>query len=226
MGRCRVSAIWAGGALRARSQARLIESALEWQGLLGGRYPVDTLCELELTTTSLRAGAVAPLGAVFGRSGEVGLHELQQFCAAEARGELRAEAPRTCCRRRAKLCAPCEAAERRLRNESALSFPMSSWLPELAALTPAPEATMPGWRCSAEPTCSAPEFGCKTCAGNKKGTASVAAQASAPRSRASSPRGHAAMLHDSGRGGRGRGRAAVPGSSRAPLLKYRTLTSN
>jgi hypothetical protein len=192
-------------------------------GRIGDSSPVGPLCELELTTTSPRAGAVAPLGAVFGRSGEVGLHELQQFCAAEARGELRAEAPRTCCRRRVKLCAPCEAAERKLRNESALARAhleaMSSWLPELAALTPAPEAIVPGWRCSADPTCTAPEFGCKTCAANKKGTASVAAQASAPRSRASSPRGHAAMLHDSGRGGKGKGRAAVPGSSRAPLLK-------
>ena len=216
MGRCAASPRWAGGALRARSQARLIESTIERQSIRA----IDIQYDLEPTTISPRVGAVAPLGAVFGRSGEVGLHELQQFCAAEARGELRAEAPRTCCRKHAKLCAPCEAAERKLRNESALSFPMSSWLPELAALTPAPEATAPGWRCSAEPTCTAPEFGCKTCAANKKGTGSVAAQVSASRSRASSQRGYDALLQDSAKkGGKGRGRAAVPGSSRAPLLR-------
>ena len=186
----------------------------------GGRYSVWPGTHDHLST---RVGAVAPLGAVFSRSGDVGLHELQQFCAAEARGELRTEAPRTCCRKHAKLCAPCEAAERKLRNESALSFPMSSWLPELAALTPAPEAAAPGWRCSAEPTCTSPEFGCKTCAANKKGTGSVAAQVSASRSRPSSPRGYAALFQDSAKGGakggKGRGRAAVPGSSRAPMLR-------
>ena len=49
---------------------------------------------------------------------------------------------------------------------------MRDWLPELAALTPAPEAAAPGWQCSAEPTCTTPEFGCKTCAASKKGKAS------------------------------------------------------
>ena len=40
---------------------------------------------------------------------------------------------------------------------------MRWWLPEMAALSPAPEAAAPGWRCAAEPTCNTPDFGCKVC---------------------------------------------------------------
>ena len=152
------------------------------------------------------AGAVAPLGSVFDRSGEAGLHELQQFCAAEARGELRVAAPRTCCRKHVERCAPCEVAERTLRNESELSVTMRSWLPELAALTPAPEVAAPGWRCSAEPTCTTPEFGCKTCAANKKGKGSVGTQVPASRARPSLSRG--ALLQGSAKGGKAKGNAA------------------
>ena len=142
-------------------------------------------------------GAVAPLEAVFGRSGEEGVAQLQQFCAAEARGEVDGAAPRSCCRKRRAgedaACAPCapDTPERRPpRNMSDPKMATSlfgGWLATMAALKPSDAAARDGWRCTAEPTCHSPDFGCKTCGPKKGATAAPAKPKPSPRRAAATP---------------------------------------
>ena len=140
-------------------------------------------------------------------------------------------APRSCCHRRRgrngedAACAPCAAGAtppergppRNLSDPAMAGSLFGGWLATLAALRPSEAAARDGWRCTAEPTCHSPDFGCKTCA-PKKGAAAAPAKKAAPR--------RAAATSALGKGKGTGGDSAAHAAARQEAASRKGLLSN